>query len=130
MADITVKKKATLENIVTQYFSARGGYVWVEEAAMIRVMIVDDHSVVRLGLQMRLLLEKDIESVGEASTGEEALTLIQDASPDVVLMDVELPGMDGVETARVLRMVAPQSVIVILTIHDDLSTRTRAQAAG
>ncbi len=97
---------------------------------MIRLLLVDDQPAVRRGLGMRLVLEPDMLVVGEASTGREALTLAQKLSPDVVLMDVEMPGMDGIETTAALRATASQSAVVMLSIHDDKLTRTRAQAAG
>jgi DNA-binding NarL/FixJ family response regulator len=75
-------------------------------------------------------LEPDIQVVGEASTGREALTLAQALSPDVVLMDVEMPDMDGIETTTALRATVSGSPVVILSIHDDQPTRARAQAAG
>jgi DNA-binding NarL/FixJ family response regulator len=97
---------------------------------MIRLLLVDNQSAVRRGLKMRLLLEPDIQVIGEATTGKEALTLAQSLSPDVVLMDIEMPDMDGIETTTALRATASQSAIVILSIHDDLSTQARARAAG
>jgi len=97
---------------------------------MIRLLLVDDQPAVRRGLGMRLVLEPDMLVVGEASTGREALTLAQKLSPDVVLMDVEMPGMDGIETTAALRAAVSQSVVVMLSIHDDTLTRARAQAAG
>jgi len=97
---------------------------------MIRVLLVDDQSVVRRALRVRFHLEPDLELVGEASTGTEALTLAQTLTPDVVLMDIEMPEMDGIEAITALRRVVPQSVVVILSIHDDAQTRGRAQAAG
>ncbi len=97
---------------------------------MIRVLLVDDQSVVRRALRVRFHLEPDLEVVGEASTGTEALTLAQTLTPDVVLMDIEMPEMDGIEAITALRRVVPQSVVVILSIHDDAQTRGRAQAAG
>jgi DNA-binding NarL/FixJ family response regulator len=75
-------------------------------------------------------MEPDIQIVGEASTGREALSKVQALSPDVVLMDVEMPEMDGIEATAVLYMANPQSAVVILSIHDDVQTRRRAQAAG
>jgi DNA-binding NarL/FixJ family response regulator len=97
---------------------------------MIRLLLVDDQPAVRRGLGMRLLLEPDIQVIGETSTGREALTLVQTLSPDVVLMDVEIPDMDGIETTTALRAAASQSAVVILSIHDDQPTRVRARAAG
>ncbi len=97
---------------------------------MIRLLLVDDQPAVRRGLLMRLHLEPDIQIVGEASTGREALRLAQSLAPDVVLMDVEMPEMDGIEATAALRLAVSQSAVVILSIHDDEQTRGRAQAAG
>ena len=97
---------------------------------MIRLLLVDDQPTVRRGLLMRLHLEPDIQIVGEASTGREALRLAQSLAPDVVLMDVEMPEMDGIEATAALRLAVSQSAVVILSIHDDAQTRGRAQAAG
>ncbi len=97
---------------------------------MIRLLLVDDQLAVRRGLGMRLALEPDMLIVGEASNGREALTMAQTLSPDVVLMDVEMPTMDGITTTVALRTTVPQSAVVILSIHDDVLTRTRAQTAG
>ena len=97
---------------------------------MIRVLIVDDQAATRNGLRMRLRLEPDIQVVGEASTGAEAMAQAQTLAPDVVLMDVEMPGMDGIEATAALRTLVPRSAIVILSIHNDLQTRLQAQAAG
>ena len=82
------------------------------------------------GLRVRFQLEPDMQVVGEASTGREALTLAQTLSPDVVLLDIEMPGMDGIQATAALRTVAPQSAVVILSIYTDRQTRIRAQAAG
>src|SRR5947209_1933169 len=102
----------------------------IDEDIMIRLLLVDDQPVVRRGLRVRFQLEPDMQVVGEASTGSEALTLAQALSPDVVLMDVEMPGIDGIEATAALRTVVPQSAVVILSIHTDRQTRIRAQAAG
>jgi two-component system response regulator NreC len=97
---------------------------------MIKLLLVDDQSIVRQGLRMRLLMEPDIVVIGEASSGEQALELVQLLSPDIVLMDVEMPGMDGITATAALRDNTPKSAVVMMSIHDDAHTRTRAQAAG
>jgi DNA-binding NarL/FixJ family response regulator len=96
----------------------------------IRLLVVDDRLTVRTGLRIWLALEPDLEVVGEASDGSEAISLTQTLRPDVVLMDVEMPGMDGISATAALRQVVPQSAVVILTLYDDAATRTRAQEAG
>ncbi len=96
----------------------------------IRVLLVDDQPAVRQGLRIRLILEPDVEVVGEAGDGAEAISLAQSLRPDVILMDVRMPGMDGISTARTLRAVAPESAVVILSFYDDVRTRARAEEAG
>lgn len=97
---------------------------------MIRVLLVDDHALVRRALRARFQLEADLEVVGEASNGSEAVVLAQSLTPDVVLMDVEMPEMDGIAATAALRRISPQSSVVMLSIHDDAPTRERARAAG
>ena len=97
---------------------------------MIRVLIVDDLPMVRRGLRMQLLLEPDIEVVGEAASGEEALARVQQLQPDVVLMDVKMPGMDGLRATRVMQAITPLSAVVILSLYDDTRLKAEAQAAG
>jgi len=97
---------------------------------MIRVLLVDDQAVVRRGLRVLFHLEPDLEVVGEASTGTEALVLAQTLTPDVVLMDIEMPDMDGIVATAALRRTVPKTRVVILSILDDAQTRGRAQAAG
>jgi len=97
---------------------------------MIRVLLVDDQAVVRRALRARFHLEPDLEVVGEASTGTEALALAQTLTPDVVLMDLQMPEMDGIEATAALNRVVPKTRVVILSIYDDAQTRGLAQAAG
>ena len=97
---------------------------------MIRVLIVDDQPAVRRGLHLRLSLEPEVEVIGEAEDGAEAISLARSLQPDVVLMDVRMPGMDGIEAAAALRAVARESAVVILSLDDDAKTRTRAKEAG
>ena len=97
---------------------------------MIRILLVDDEPSVRLGLRMRLELELDLAVVGEAQDGVEALKMARTLAPDVAVMDVEMPEMDGITaTERLCELIPPVSV-VILSIHSDTDTRTRARAAG
>ncbi len=96
----------------------------------IRLLLVDDRPAVRRGLRIWLALEPNMEVVGEAGDGAEAISLARALHPDVVLMDVEMPGMDGISATAALRQVVPHSAVVILTLYDDAATRTRAQEAG
>jgi two-component system response regulator NreC len=85
----------------------------------IRVLLVDDHAVVRTGLHMLLGQEEDIEIVGEAGSGREALNSIEQLQPDLVLMDIGLPDMTGIEVTRQIKQKWPGVAVVALTIHDD-----------
>jgi len=86
--------------------------------ADIRVLIVDDQALVRMGFRMLLDAEPGIEVVGEASDGREALSLAASATPDVILMDVRMPGLDGIAATRQLVEGSPGSKIIILTTFD------------
>ena len=88
-------------------------------AEPIRTLIVDDHALFRRGLEMVLESEPDIELVGEASDGEEAVSKAGEAIPDVVLMDIRMPRSSGIEACRAMKAVAPSTKIVILTISDE-----------
>ena len=86
----------------------------------ITVLIVDDHEVVRRGVRSYLETMPEFQVVAEAESGEEAVSLVLEHIPDVVLMDLILPGMDGVETTRKIKGISPRSQIVVLTsYHDD-----------
>ncbi len=85
----------------------------------IRLLLVDDHVVVRLGLRMLLESEEDIEIVGEAGTGNEAMRDVARLQPDVVLMDIGLPDISGIEATRLIKSQYPQTAVVALTIHED-----------
>ena len=85
------------------------------EPDKIRVMTVDDHEILRGGIRFLLLAFDDIEVVGEAQSGEEALDLCGQVQPDVVLMDMMMPGMDGVESTTALRKRYPQVQVLVLT---------------
>lgn len=85
----------------------------------IRLLLVDDHAVVRSGLRMLLESEQDVEIVGEAGTAREALEAVKRVKPDVVLMDIGLPDMSGIEAAGEIKKSSPNTAIVALTIHED-----------
>ncbi len=97
---------------------------------MIKLLVVDDQLSVRTGLRMRLALEADVVIVGEAGDGEAALLLAQTLHPDVILMDVEMPRMDGLTATAALHAMVPRSSVVVLSLYDDALTRSRALAAG
>jgi len=85
----------------------------------IRLLLVDDHAVVRSGLRMLLETQEDMEIVGEAGTAREALDLLEQIHPDVILMDIGLPDLSGIEAARTIKERMPSTAIVALTIHED-----------
>lgn len=85
---------------------------------VIRILIVDDQALVRMGFRMLLDAEPGIEVVGEASDGQEALARVADLTPDVVLMDVRMPGLDGIAATRRLLERSPGSKVIILTTFD------------
>jgi len=99
----------------------------------IKVLIVDDHALFRRGLVMVLQQEEDIELVGEASDGAEAVQIAQDKLPDVVLMDVRMPRRGGIEATNQIKEIAPHTKILMLTISDeeaDLYDAIKAGASG
>ena len=99
----------------------------------IRVLIVDDHELFRKGLQMVLEAEADIDVVGEASDGNEAIEKAEEHSPDVVLMDVRMPKRSGIEATRDIKDTLPSTKILMLTISDeeaDLYEAIKAGASG
>ena len=99
----------------------------------IRVLIVDDHALFRRGLVMVLEQEKDIDLVGEAGDGAEAVNIAQDTMPDVVLMDVRMPRRGGIEATGQIKAIAPHTKILMLTISDeeaDLYDAIKAGASG
>jgi DNA-binding NarL/FixJ family response regulator len=96
----------------------------------IRVLVVDDHAVVRAGLRLLLSQEDDIEPVGEAGTGREAIFEARSTKPDVVLMDVVMPEQSGLEALPVLLHEHPETKVVLLSMQDDPRYVREAFAAG
>ncbi len=101
-------------------------------AAPIRVLLADDHQLVRTGFRVILEIEDDIDVVGEASDGKQAVDLARHLRPDVVLMDVEMPGMDGLEATRVITAEDGPSVLILTTFDRDeyLFAALQAGASG
>lgn len=97
---------------------------------MIRILIVDDHRMVRLGLDMLLKSAEDMTVVGHANNGVEALDLCKSLHPDVVLMDISMPEMDGITATRIIRQAHPITRIVMLTSLNDAEKCQAATRAG
>ena len=96
----------------------------------LRLLLVDDHALFREGLIALLSYQDDFTVVGEAEDAESALTLARALAPDIVLMDIELPGQDGVSVTQQLTMELPTVTVVMLTVHDDSQTLFEAIKAG
>ncbi|MGJ9407058.1 response regulator [Nesterenkonia aurantiaca] len=96
----------------------------------LRVLIADDHPVVRFGLRALIETLEGLEVAGEAADGESAVREAQILRPDVVLMDVRMPGLDGVEATRRIRAAAPETAVLMLTMYDDDATVFTAMQAG
>jgi DNA-binding NarL/FixJ family response regulator len=97
---------------------------------MIRLLVADDDSVVRKGLRMVLGLEPDMIVVGEAASGQAVLAAVAATHPDVIVMDLAMPGMDGAATTVALRASADRCPVVMLSIHEDDASRRHAFASG
>ncbi len=100
------------------------------DPAAIRVLIVDDHPVVRFGLGAIIRLQPDMDVMGEAGSGEEACRICLDETPDVVLMDLRLPGLSGVQAIKTIRETAPGVRFIVLTTYDGDEDIRRALDAG
>lgn len=102
----------------------------MSEVKAIRVMLVDDHAVVRSGLSAFLLAFDDFELVGEAASGEHAVSLCQQVQPDVVLMDLMMPGMDGAAATKLIREKSPEIQVIALTSFKEKELVEGALQAG
>ena len=102
----------------------------IERESHIRVLLVDDHAVVRAGLRLFLADQADLEVVGEADDGASAVAQAQELVPDVVLMDLRMPRLDGIAATRQIRAARPQTAVVVLTTYTDSAHVGQAIAAG
>ncbi|HZS79201.1 MAG TPA: response regulator transcription factor [Ktedonobacteraceae bacterium] len=99
----------------------------------VRILLADDHDILRQGLKMLLGLQEDVEVIGEARTGREAIHKTRDLSPDVVVMDITMPDIDGLEACKLIRHEHPETQVLILTMHESeeyFLSALRAGAAG
>jgi two-component system response regulator NreC len=94
--------------------------------SQIRIVLADDHAVMRTGLRLVLERQADFAVVGEASDGREAVALVQRETPDVLVMDIGMPNLNGIEAARQVGAAAPQVAVVILSMHSDEAYVLRA----
>jgi PAS domain S-box-containing protein len=102
----------------------------LQKNAVIRVLLADDHAMVRQGLRSVLDAYADVEVVGVASDGEEALRLAQSLQPEIVVMDVNMPGVDGIEATRQLRQEQPTIAVIGLSVHNNLQVERAMREAG
>ena len=96
----------------------------------IRILCVDDHHVMRDGISFALETQTDMELVGEASNGEEAVKLFRQLLPDITLMDLQMPGMNGVEALEIIRGLNPHAKVIVITTYSDDVRAQRALVAG
>ena len=96
----------------------------------VRIVLADDHTVMRNGLRLLLERQPNLQVVGEASDGRQAVTLIENANPDVVIMDIAMPNLNGIEATRQIVTQNPRTAVAILSMHSDESYVIRALKAG
>jgi two-component system, NarL family, response regulator NreC len=97
---------------------------------MIRVLLADDHTLIRAGLRMVVAAQPDLTVVGEAGDGRQAVAMAQNLKPNVVVMDIGMPGLNGIEAARQIRAALPETQVVMLSMHSDEAYVLRALKAG
>ena len=97
---------------------------------LMRVLIVDDHPVTRDGLRAALSMSEEVDVVGEAPSGEEAVERVKELSPDVVFMDVRMPGMGGLEATKEIRRISPDTKVILFTVDESRASIADAIRAG
>ena len=95
-----------------------------------RLIVVDDHALVRKGMEGMLQGEPDLEIVGEAADGREAVSIAKKRTPDVIIMDINMPRMDGIEATRRIKKEQPGTVIIAVSVNDTADIRETLQKAG
>jgi two-component system response regulator DegU len=95
-----------------------------------RVLIVDDHPITRDGLRTALTLTDDVEVVGEAASGEEAIEVVEGAKPDIIFMDVRMPGINGIQATKVIRERHPETKVILFTVDESRASISEAIQAG
>ncbi|HWB98049.1 MAG TPA: response regulator transcription factor [Bryobacteraceae bacterium] len=96
----------------------------------VRVLLADDHTLIRAGLRMVVQAQPDLEVVGEADTGRDAVTLAETLKPEVAVMDIGMPVLNGIEACRQIRATSPDTQVVMLSMHSDEGYILRALRAG
>jgi len=102
----------------------------VFEMAPIRVLLVDDHEIARKGIRSVLTSDASLAVVSEAADGEEAVKRTEELRPDIILLDITLPGISGIQAARKIRVVSPESRIIFLSQHDSIQIAKDALSVG
>jgi DNA-binding NarL/FixJ family response regulator len=95
-----------------------------------RVMIVDDHPVTRDGLRSALMSSGEVEIVGEAASGEQAVQAVKEVAPEVIFMDVRMPGISGIEATRQIMTIAPETKVILFTVEESRAALADAMRAG
>jgi DNA-binding NarL/FixJ family response regulator len=101
-----------------------------EKAAPIRVLLVDDHEVARRSIRSILSRQTGLDVIGETADGEEAVKKAEELHPTIILLDISLPGISGIQAARQIRVVSPNSRIIFISQHDSIQTAKDALSVG
>lgn len=102
----------------------------IASVSLTRLLIVDDNPFVRVGLQLTLRDAPDLVVVGEAANGAQAVDLCRELEPDLVVTDLRMPVMDGLQATAAIKAAHPHASVIVMSVEDDLVTRTHAELAG